>query len=100
MKNKNLYAYHLEIQGWRGSVMFHFQASRIKNFYDKNAVRLNILLEKLDKLQQKYFVISPNNELVMQVEDPNTPVLLEGMLKEDYDKEYAELMERDIQIIF
>lgn len=100
MKNENLYSYHLEIQGWKGSIMAEFNKGKIKNFYEKNSVRLNLLLERLDKLQVKYFEIDEKNKIVMMPDDPTKPKMKEGMLFEDYEKDHNELMNRDIEIIF
>lgn len=100
-KNSNLFAYHNEIEGWKGSALEHLLKGRIDNFYNKNKLRIDSLNRRLRGLQEKYFVIE--NEEVKIDPDPEkkgAPLMLEGMLYENYMTDFKELMNQDVQIIF
>lgn len=97
VKNKTLYQYHLELETLKPHVLYFLFRNRIDQFYKNNVIRLNSLLKKLDDIQEKYFVIE--NGKVKQEGEPLMPVMKEGMLFDEYNKEFTELMEKDIPIL-
>jgi hypothetical protein len=99
MTNADLFAYHNEIQGWKTSVLYRFLKSRIDNFYNKNQIRLNILIDKLNRLQERYFVME-NGVVQTEKNDANKPLVKEGLVYEDYLKEFTDLMNINVEIIF
>lgn len=98
MKNKDLYSFHLQLLSLKDNILYHLCQSRINEFYKHNTVRINTLLEKIDALQIKYFVI--DGDQVRKQENSELPVMLEGMLYEDFTKEYNELLDTPTIIKF
>ncbi len=106
MKNKDLYNYHLQLEQLKSNVIYQLLRGRVQEFYRHNGLRLNTLTEKLQKLQDDFFVIINNNiQYTKEVIDgeetgKDTPVMQDGKLFSDYTEKYNEIMEKDCQINF
>lgn len=96
MNNKQLISYHQEIQGMKWSILYQFNASKIKEFYNRNGIRITTTLEKLHDLNKKYFEY--DGEKLKMGEDKK-PVLLPDLNMGEFEKELATIMEQEISII-
>lgn len=94
--NRTLYHYHEELESMKGSIVAHFFASKAKQFYNDNGIRVKTLYERLRALQEKYFQFESENKISM--DEDKKPVMIEGLLLEDYTKEFNELMDKEINI--
>jgi hypothetical protein len=106
-KNKDLYRYHQQLQGGSNDIVFHLLTGRIKDFYKNNGLRINTLLEKIEKMQREFFQYGEDGFVKFQkVPVPNSeemadePVIQEGKSYDDYIAQFNELMERDTTIVF
>lgn len=98
MINADLYRYHKELNAMKKhSIIYQLIRGPIKNFYDKNGTRIEVLVTKLTMLQDRYFEVK---DAVVQVDAEGKPIMLEGKLYEEYEKEYEALMKKDVEIIF
>lgn len=98
--NRELFSYHDEILSWKGSVMAVLLRGRIKTFYDNNGLRINTLVNKYDKLREKYFVLDEKGNQTFPPDDPKTPIMQEGMTNEQWLEECDELMNTPTVIKF
>lgn len=96
MNNKQLLSYHQEIQGMRGSILYQFHISKIKEFYNKNGIRINTTMEMISDLNKKYFVYEGEE---LRMGEDKKPVLLPDFNMEDFSKELKEIMDKEINII-
>lgn len=96
MNNKQLISYHQEIQGMKGSILYQFHASKIKEFYNKNLIRINTTLEKLHALNQKYFQYDGDK---LKMGEDKKPLIQPDFKMDDFDRELNEIMEQEINIV-
>lgn len=96
MNNRQLISYHQEIQGMKGSILYQFNAPKIKEFYNRNGIRVTTTIEKLHDLNKKYFVYEGEK---LKVGEDKKPILLPDFNREDFDKELAAIMEQEVNII-
>jgi len=82
------------------SIFFHFNHSKIREFYNKNGLRLDSAFKKMEELRKEFFAIDKDGRVEMQGEgDKKVPVLLADKKREDYDKRVKEIMESQVTII-
>ena len=99
MLNGQLLNYHNEITNWMktGSVVLHLMESKIKNFYSEYSVRIASLNDKIIAMQKKYFVHDDAGIPVTEkVDGKDVVVCIEGMVQEDFNKEYIALMNMEV----
>lgn len=99
MKNKNLYEFHCQLEAMKTSIIFQLLFGRIKDFYKNNDIRINSLIDKLNKLQEEYFIYNEEGK-VKEEGDPKKPVMVEGKTYEEYLEKYELLMEAPCNIKF
>ena len=98
MINADLYRYHKELNAMqKHSIVYQLLRGPIKNFYQKNNDRIEILVTKLTMMQDRYFMVVND---VVQVDTDSKPVMKEGMIYEDYVEEYEDLMKKNVETIF
>lgn len=94
MPKQKMLSYHYQIQNLlqTGSVHAFFNAGRINDFYKMYKIKLDTLLEKINKLQNEFFEFHKDGNLMTTGEGKNQlPVFKIGKTKEEFDKEYNEL---------
>ena len=98
--NQTLYQYHLEAQQISKSFQGFLLSSRVRDFYKHNKIRLESLFEKMNGLQQMYFVQEGGK--TKETKDEKgvlMPVMLEGKTFEQFQAALKELMDVEINII-
>ncbi len=100
--NRELYAYHIEIQQMQNTIMGKFMRARIADFYKHNKPRLDTLHKAMRELQVKYFVLEDNGEPKHIKDDKGElkPIMLEGLTFEQFQESLKELMAKGVNIIF
>ena len=68
-----------------------FNRNKIQEFYKLNGIRITGILNKVNGLQAHYFQRNEQGQLIPDPEMKH-PKLNEGMVYEDYIKEYNEYM--------
>lgn len=98
MINADLYKFHKELNAMqKHSVVYHLLRGRIKEFYSNNGARIEVLVTKLTMMQDRYFIVKDD---VVQTDGDGKPLMKEGMIYEEYEKEYEILMRKEVDIIF
>lgn len=94
--------YHYEIQRLEkdASVLLFLNLSKAKQFYKNHNIKINAVLEKLGKIEQRYFVFNDKQVVMEEVKEGQKPlpILQEGMKREDYDIETKEYLDTPYQI--
>lgn len=81
------------------SIFYHFNRSRINEFYRQNGIRIDSAFKKIDALRREFFLIE-NDKLVLEGEEgKKEPVLLPDKNKEDFNTKYQEILEGQVSII-
>lgn len=96
---QSLIRYFNEIGSWEknGSILMHFHKYRIEEFVKKNKSLIDEVNGKIKSIEDKYFV--KENDLIKYGEDKR-PLIKEGLLPEDYEREMEELFEQPVKINF
>ncbi len=95
MTNGKLFKYHQEIQSFKGSIFEVFLRSKIKEFYRHNKIRINGLVERINKLRNEYFEIKDGQIL----QKDGKPVSLKDKDPDEYKTKMDELMKIEVNII-
>lgn len=98
--NAVLYGYYKEIEQMQSSVMYQLLFGKIKDFGKINGGRINTIIKTQNEINQKYFEYNQDGSVVMIKEEgkPDEPKLKEGMVKEDYVKEFDSYMAEETYI--
>jgi hypothetical protein len=72
--------------------------SKIREFGNKNNVKINALIEKVTKLQKEFFVFEGDRPKFEGEEGKQEPVMNKDMLRSVYDQKYEELMAMECHI--
>lgn len=105
-QNKQLYKFHLELDELKTSVFNFLFKSKISDFYKNNGLRINTLMDNINKLQMAFFEFeaegTPLARIKMSTNENNepVPVLKEGNTMEEYNAAFDELMNRETTITF
>ncbi len=108
MKNALLYKLHRQLHEAKENedVVYFLLGSRIKDFYKNNGIKINVILDKIMKIQEMYFVME-NDKVKMEkrklsehAPETDEPVMQIGKVYEDYLTAYNELMAQDCVIKF
>lgn len=94
--NRQMYSYHLELQGLRGTVHELLNRKKIQQFYTDNGLRINSLMSVLDTLRLKYYQVNEKGETLFV---DNKPVFKEGMKEEDFLTEHNDIMRNQTVIV-
>ena len=101
--NSQLMRWHEELKQLSqvGSIFYHFNRSKIKQFYADNSIRIDSVFKKVNTIRNKYFLLNKEGTIVMEGDEgkEKTPVFLPDMKKEDYEKEMADLMDAEVSVI-
>lgn len=97
---RQLLHYNNEINGLQGSIMFEFFRPKIREFSQKNKVRLESASAKITKLRNEFLETDEhgNAKFVGEGKD-RVAIFKEGKTQEEFDKAYNELLETEITII-
>ena len=103
INNRQLLGYQNEIDSLNNSVLGLLLKGRIKEFNNQNAIRVQSLIAKRDDLYKKYYQTEKKDGrevFKFEGEGPDAgPVLKEGLKEEDFQKEFSELMDKEVQIM-
>lgn len=114
MTNRNLLSFDEEVQQWYsiGSILAEFHKSKIKDFYKHNGIRVSTLNKKIDDMHREYFqyealkdkdgIINLNNTKIKLSGEgkDRQPILLDGKTFENFNKDYSELLNANIDVKF
>lgn len=115
MTNRNLINFHNEIQGWyeQGSVLVMLNRSKIKEFDKNNKHKVEEVHKKINALHENFLVYEQPKDkdgnpdmskpLIIKYEGGGNDrklVFQKGKTNEQFQKEYAELMDTEIIINF
>ena len=99
MNNQILLNYHGEAQRMNGTLRGEFDRNKLKEFYRNNGIRINAVIEKVNALHEKYFIFEGKEVKFEGDGKERKPVMKEGMVMVDYEKEFKELMEKPCNIV-
>ena len=85
-----LMSLHNQIQAMNGTATAFLLRSRIKDFYDKNGIRIETNGKKINAILEKYFEMDENKKI--KVDETKNRVFKAGMKEDDYKAEWAEIM--------
>ena len=110
--NRVLISFHTEIEETRRSqsVWGFLLAGRIKEFYKYNGIKVNSIIENTKKINKKYYEYellpeAKEETIKFTKPDPEKPnerpksIFKEGVKEEDFNKEWDELMKREVEIL-
>lgn len=86
----HLMSLHNQIQAMNGTATAFLLRSRIKDFYDKNGIRIETNGKKINALLDKYFEMDENKKV--KVDENNKRVFKPGMNEDGYKSDWATLM--------
>lgn len=99
-----LYSYHLQILGDRGTVRYLANKTKYDAFHRRNQPRLNALLKEISDMQEEYFVVE-NNEVKTKTNLVRKlfrlkalPVMKPGKTEKQFNIAFNKLMEEPVVI--
>lgn len=85
-----LMSLHNQIQAMNGTATAFLLRSRIRDFYDKNGIRIETNGKKINAIIEKYFEMDENKKV--KVDENNKRVFKPNMKEDNYKSEWAEIM--------
>ncbi len=94
---RQLFIYDQQCQAKKGSIDWHFDAGKIKAFYNENEVRLKSAYEKRDTILKEFCVLESG---LVKFKDEKTqePELIEGKELADFTKAMEELLRQEVAV--
>lgn len=99
MTKGTLYQIHLQFEAWKqnGSVALVWcNKEKMNEFYNQNRDYISALVDKINKLHEKYFVIVDNK---IQQTPKREPMFKHGVSPIDFEKEQEELFSAEVSQI-